>query len=978
MNAAGRGPKLIEVALPLAAINAEAAREKSIRHGHPSTLHLWWARRPLAAARAVIWSSLVDDPSADGYRDPYGNLLETVDAQEAERQRLFGILERLVKWENSNNAEVLAEARAEIDRAFPDGPPPILDPFAGGGAIPLEAQRLGLEALAGDLNPVAVLINKAMIEIPPRFADLPPVHPDLRDLKAPATAGGTAAKGNGDGLGIDDGRRWERAQGLAADVEAYGRWMRDEAERRIGHLYPDATGPDGEKLTPIAWIWARTVESPDPSWSGHVPLVASWTLSKRPGKPTVWIEPIIDRDSQTISYEIREGGEPSHERTVSGGKGVCIATGAAIPPAHIKSQSVQGRMSQQLMAVVAQGQRGGRTYCPPDPSDAAFAAHADPRWRPESPLPEQGLGFRVQPYGMDEWWMLFTLRQLSALTTFSDLLAEVAVKAVDEATSAGMAEDGVRLRDGGSGATAYADAIVTYLAFAADKCADYWSTICTWHNTGEKMRNTFGRQAIPMTWDFAEASPFSSSTGNWLGMVSWVVKAIAHFPGSTHRTNGGVRGRRHDADTAGPAPSGAWSESAVQRDARALVQGMSGAAVSTDPPYYDNVGYADISDFFYVWLRRNLADVWPDECSTLLTPKAQEMVADPGRHGGPAGAKEHFESGVSELMATLAAHANAEVPTTVYYAYKATESTDGETRSTGWDTFLQAVVDAGLQVNATWPMRTELANRPRGLGSAALASSIVLACRPRPDSAVMATRGEFIAALRTELPEAVRILQSGNIAPVDMAQSTIGPGIKVFSRYAKVVEADGSAMRVSAALSIINDVLGEVLDGEESELDRDTRFALTWFAEHQYEPGPSGDAESVAKAKNTSLEGLTESGIGEARAGKFRLYQRSELDPGWSPAEDDRFTIWEALQYLVAALERSESEAADLLHTLGGNGDRARQLAYLLYQKANDKAWAAEANAYNSLITAWPSLREGALAVATRATAPVEGQMFAQ
>ncbi len=952
MTGVGYGPKLIEVALPLAAINAEAAREKSIRHGHPSTLHLWWARRPLAAARAVIWSSLVDDPSAEGYRDPDGNLLPGAEAQEAERQRLFGILERLVKWENSNKAEVLAAARAEIDRAFPDGPPPILDPFAGGGAIPLEAQRLGLEALAGDLNPVAVLINKAMIEIPPRFVGLPPVHPDLRALKAPATAGGAAAKGNGDGLGIDDGRRWERAQGLAADVEAYGRWMRDEAERRIGHLYPDATGPDGEKLTPIAWIWARTVESPDPSWSGHVPLVASWTLSKKKGKPTVWIEPIIDRETQTISYEIREGGVPSYERTISGGKGVCIATGAAIPASYIKSEGVDGRMKQQMIAVVAKGKRS-REYCRPDQVAVTTPTGASPPWRPESPLPEHGLGFRVQPYGMDEWWKLFTQRQLSALTAFSDLLSEVENVVSRDARAAGFAKDDVRLRDGGGGATAYADAVLTYLALGIGRLADMCNSLCMWESSRTQVRHLFTRQAIPMLWDFAENNVFNDAGGDFRTSLGSIVRALERLPAARV-------GR------------------VAQRDARARIQEMPGAAVSTDPPYYDNVGYADISDFFYVWLRRNLADVWPNECSTLLTPKAQEMIADPGRHGGPAGAKEHFESGVSELMATLAAHANAEVPTTVYYAYKATESTDGEMRSTGWDTFLQAVVDAGLQVNATWPMRTELANRPRGLGSAALASSIVLACRQRPGSAVMATRGEFIAALRTELPEAVRILQSGNIAPVDMAQSTIGPGIKVFSRYAKVVEADGSAMRVSAALSIINDVLGEVLDGEEAELDRDTRFALTWFAEHQYEPGPSGDAESVAKAKNTSLEGLDESGIGEAHGGKFRLYKRDELEQPWSPAEDERFTIWEALQYLVAALERSESEAADLLHTLGGNGDRARQLAYLLYQKANDKGWAAEANAYNGLITAWPSLREGALAAAARMTAPVAGQMFAQ
>ena len=446
-------PKLIEVALPLAVINAEAAREKSIRHGHPSTLHLWWARRPLAAARAVIWASLVDDPSGDPSLSPA--------EQEAERQRLFRILERFVKWENSNNPDVLAEARAEIDRCFPDGPPPILDPFAGGGAIPLEAQRLGLTALAGDLNPVAVLINKAMIEIPPRFAGMPPVHPDI--AKTLTT--------------------WQRAQGLAADVETYGRWMRDKAQRRIGHLYPDTTSPDGEKLTPIAWIWARTVESPDPIWSGHVPLVVSWTLANKPGKPKVWIEPIIDRDAQTIRYAIREGGEPAYERTCSGGNGTCLATGAAIPASYIKAESCAGRMGQELIAVVAEGDRG-RRYCEPSPSDAATAAMAHPRWKPEVPLPDHGLGFRVQPYGFDEWWKLFTARQLVALTTFSDLLATVRDRVRADASAAGMAADTTPLRDGGNGTSAYADTIMTYLAFAVDKCADYWSTIAFWASQG--------------------------------------------------------------------------------------------------------------------------------------------------------------------------------------------------------------------------------------------------------------------------------------------------------------------------------------------------------------------------------------------------------------------------------------------------------------------------------------------------------------
>ncbi len=904
----GVRPKLIEVALPLAAINKAAAREKSIRHGHPSTLHLWWARRPLAATRAVIWASLVDDPSGDESLTP--------EEQEKERQRLFGILERLVVWKNSNNPDVLAEAKAEIDRCFPDGPPPILDPFAGGGAIPLEAQRLGLKALAGDLNPVAVLINKAMIEIPPRFAGMAPVHPSIEKTLT----------------------TWERAQGLAADVEAYGQWMRDEAQRRIGHLYPDATGSDGEKLTPIAWIWARTVISPDPSWSGHVPLVASWTLAKRPGKPKVWVEPIIDRETQTISYEIREGGEPTVDRTVIRGNGTCLATGSAIPKAYIKAEGSAGRLGQQLMAVVAEGP-SSRAYCTPSGHDVNGASCDIPEDIPTGTLTKNSRYMVPVLYGMDEWWKLFTPRQLATLTTFSDLLREVEERILADSAAVGLTDDGNRLREGGRGSVAYADAVMTYLAFAIDKFADLGNSLVRWEPVAQCPRQLFGRQVIPMVWDYAEANPFSSSSGSFGVCLGGTVKGLLSL--------GLVLGSEADVS---------------QRDAQARVQECSGAVVSTDPPYYDNVPYADISDFFYIWMRRNLFDVYPNELSTLATPKADELVANPVRAGSKERAEKHFESGMGEFMAQVAKYQPDDVPATIYYAYKATETKDGEIRTTGWDTFLQAVLDACLQINATWPMRTETAGRLRAHGSNALASSIVIACRPRSVSASLATRGEFIAALRNELPEAVRLLQSGNIAPVDMAQSTIGPGIKVFSRYARVVEADGSSMTVSVALRIINDVLGEILDGEEAELDADTRFALSWFAQHGYNSGPSGDADSVARAKNTSLTGIKQSGIGEAREGEFRLFERGELSPDWSPRDDPRLTVWEVLQYLVAALEKSESEAADLLHTLGGNGDRARQLAYVLYQKANDKGWTTEAGAYNALITAWPSLHTAAAA----------------
>ncbi len=598
------------------------------------------------------------------------------------------------------------------------------------------------------------------------------------------------------------------------------------------------------------------------------------------------------------------------------------------------------------MAVVAEGSRG-RVYCEPSPADfnacreaVKFSADA---WKPAGNLPPRGkgLGFTVQAYGYEEWWQLFTDRQLAALTTFSDLLDEVhgrvfrdaKKRVLEDAKTAGLADDEVRLREGGTGALAYADAVVTYLALVVDKCADYWSNLVIWNSVGEKLSHVFGRQTITMVWDFCEGNPFSSSSGNWMAMVNWVGKAVDRLP-----SLGVVE--------------------VFQQDARVRVRNSGRVVVSTDPPYYDNIGYAGISDFFYVWLRHNLGDVWPDECATLLTPKASELIADPSRHESKQDAKEYFESGMAEFMSEVASSQHPDVPATVYYAYKATEETkDGSVRSTGWDTFLQAIIDSGLQVTATWPLRTERQARLRSIGFNALASSIVLACRPRLSSAPLATRSEFIAALREELPDAIKVMQSGNIAPVDLPQSTIGPGIGVFSRYAKVVEVNGSSMPVSDALAVINEVLDDVLHGEESELDSDTRFALAWYAQCGFESGPFGHADSIARAKNTAVEGVVEAGIGESLGGKFRLFGRSELDTDWDPASDSRLTAWEALQHLAARLEQSESQAANLLRRLGGVGDRAHQLAYLLHKIASDKRWADEALAYNNLISVWTTLR---------------------
>ena len=913
--------KLIEVALPLTVISDAGAREKSIRHGHPSTLHLWWSRKPFTTARAVLWSSLVDDPSAHPDRFP------TEEDQKLERKRLFGILERLVVWRNSNDPEVLAEARAEIEKSCDGRLPNVLDPFCGGGTIPLEAQRLGLPSFGGDLNPVAVLVSKAMVEIPPRFAGLPPVNPDA---------------------GAESGlRTYDRAQGLAEDVRFYGQWMRDRAFERIGHLYPKAALPaeeGGGESTVIAWLWARTVQSSDPSWDGHVPLVSSWIVRRaKKNKPVAWVEPVVDRDTRSVGYRIREGGDPP-KGTLGRTAATCVATGAPISREYIKREALSGRLGASIIALVAEGRRG-RKYVDP----AVIPEPGRPEDAPSAKLSTNSQYMGVPLYGMDTTDSLFTDRQLLALSTFSNLIREVRPVVEEHARAAGLVDDGVRLRDGGSGAAAYADAVVTYLAFVIDRCADYWSSICSWHNSGEKIGHTFGRQAIPMVWDYAEANPFSGSSGNWLGQVTWVSKAVAMSPG----------GDPGDVS---------------QGEAAARLGEVNSPVVCTDPPYYDNVPYADISDFFYVWLRRNLFDVWPDELATLLTPKAEELVVNPHRAGSKQAAEQHFRGGMATVLDRIAASEHPDFPATIFYAFKQQETRAGGTASTGWETFLQGLVDAGLQVTATWPVRTELSSRLRAMKSVALASSVVIACRPRPPDAPAATLYEFRQALHTELSESVRLLQDQAVAPVDMAQSAIGPGMEVFSRYAGVIRADGTRLRVRDALVLINETLEGVLSEEEAEFDADTRWALTWYEQYGHEPGPSGEAVLLSQAKNTSVDGVVKAGIAESQAGKVWLRHWEVFDLDWIPAHDDRLTDWEVAQYLMVRLEHSESTAADLLRQVdGAAADRARRLVYLLYQAADRRGRTSDAIAYNSLVLAWFDIVRQAAADHRGAAMTLEG-----
>ena len=739
-----------------------------------------------------------------------------------------------------------------------------------------------------------------MVEIPPRFAGRPPVNPRSRAESGLKT--------------------WRGAQGLAEDIRYYGEWMRERAWEHIGHLYPQVDGK-----TVIAWLWARTVPSPDPSWRGHVPLLKSGILRKpKKGKPVVWVEPIVNRDAQTVSYEIREGGHPG-KGTMGRGGGVCVATGAPITFKYIREQGQRGLMGEECIGVAVEGDKGREYLRPTELPDFPESS-----WKPTGKMSGKA-AVNVSLYGMTEWGDLFTTRQLFALNTFSDVLQEVKKQILEEVMTIDWNDYGVRLRDGGSGVTGYVDALITYMSFVIDRCADRWNGLTRWDSLRETVVGLFGRQAIPMVWDYAETNPFSFSSGNWLGQVDWIRKAVDNLPAS------GL------GDVA-------------QRDVVARLKEVHQPTVCTDPPYYDNIQYADISDFHYTWIRRNLSKIWPDECATLATPKKEELVANQWRTGSRELAKEHFETGMSQVMTQMRRAQHSDYPATIFYAFKQQETKGEGVSSTGWETFLQSLVDAGLSVTATWPIRTEMSNRVIAMDTSALASSVVLSCRPRPDDAPLETQGGFMEALRSEMPEAVGLLQEQAIPPVDMAQSAIGPGMRIFSRYKRVVEANGDTMRVRSALVLINKVLGEILSAEETDLDDDSRFALTWYRQFGHEPGPFGKAETLALAMNISVAGAVEAGVAESKGGQVRLLTREELDPEWDPAEDRRLTIWELTQHLVARLEVSEVRAGELLARAGGLGDYARHLAYLLYEVANGAGRTEDAVAYNSLIVAWNSL----------------------
>lgn len=933
--------KLIEVAIPLEAINVASAHEKNVRHGHPSTLHLWWARRPLAACRAVLFAQLVDDPSSNPEQFP------THESQEVERRRLFDIIRDLVKWENASKDEVLDRARTEIRNSCAGVLPSVFDPFSGGGSIPFEAQRLGLSAHASDLNPVAVVISKAMIEIPPRFDGQPPVH--------------------------DGGKErgfYRHAEGLAEDIRYYGEWIREEAYRRIGHLYPKARLPpelgSAEGLV-IAWIWARTVATPNPAFAGaHVPLVNSFVLSSKKGAECI-VVPRVDDERRTYSFRIKSNGVTSQEiakadEGTKAGKAqdfLCLLSGTPIQREYIRAEGKLGRLGARLMAVVVEGSRG-RTYLPPAPemetvalSAAQFPIVAESRrsfLAGATPTRAMITGGVCSAYGLDQWGKLFTDRQLVALNTLADLVQEVRTVIERDARAAGRNLDEVALRDGGHGVSAYAEAVCVYLGLAVSRLADIQNSLCRWEPSKTQVRNLFGRQAIPMLWDYGENNLFAGAAGDYRTSLGSIVKVIERFT-----------------------PSG--DGVAISHDAQS-VSYPDTAVISTDPPYYDNIGYADLSDFFFCWLRRTLRPIFPDLFGVLATPKAEELVATTYRHGGKEQAEAFFLDGMRSAISRMASQSSSEFPATIYYAFKQREIEQEGITSTGWATFLQAIVDAGYAVVGTWPMRTEMAHRMVAVGTNALANSVVLVCRKRSIDAELVTRAEFVRALKRELPSAIADLQSANIAPADMPQSAIGPGMGVFSRYGAVLESDDHPMTVKAALQLINRELDEYLGGIQGEFDADTRFAITWFEQNGLNAGEYGTANSIATARGISVDSVRHAGIVESQASKVRILRRDELAAKWEPADDSHITIWECLQYLVRQHEADGVSpiTALLLQKIGARSESVKDLAYCLYDictsKRNDLK---EATAYNALIADWTELsRQAAVVIDTAVPTQLE------
>lgn len=910
--------KLIEAALPLPEINDASAYDKMPGIGpHPKGIHHWWARLPLPTARAILFASVVDDPEAHPEKWP------TEEDQNAERERLFDILRRMMGKKLHEAPEVYAEARAEMLKHCDGKLPAVFDPFSGGGSIPLEANRLGFEAHAGDLNPVAVLLNKCNLEIAPRWVNSPPINPNAR-------------------ANIAGSEGWRGNQGLSEDIRYYSSLIGRNAENAVLSHYPRAKisdGTRGEGTRVISWIWARTVASPNPAFRGkHVPLISSYWLSTQKGN-SAWLSPNVDGSTGEYRFSI-ETGTPDDRRAVGAGTKVgrggfkCLLSGDPIPFDYIRTEGKSGRIGFRLVAIVAEGKRG-RLYLPATEEHEEAAQASPPIDVPDTDLPDEALGFRIQNYGITKHWMMFSDRQLVGLSALCRETINVRDAILSDALKSGMPNEDAEL---------YAKHLSVFLSLCIDRCVDFNNSLCRWSASNQKVMNLFGRQAIPMVFDFAEANLFGSSVGSWNTCSEYVAKCV-------------------ETITAGQSRIG----TARQIDAATGSNGIDNLLVSTDPPYYDNIGYASLSDVFYVWTRKTLASIYPELFSTVLVPKIPELTAAPERFDGDKEkAKQHFESGFRSTFMALRESMAPSYPLTVYYAFKQEDEDAGDEEdnnavdlTTGWETLLEALVSSGFQITGTWPVRASQAWRMRSMGSNALASYIVLACRPRPDDAPQIASNQFRNELKRTLPAALRHLQQGNIAPVDFAQAAIGPGMAVYSRYSRILESSGRPMTVRTALGIINQTLSEVLSELEDDFDSDTRWAIAWFEQNGFGAGDYGDAELLSKAKVTAVSGLVQAGIVESKGGKVRLLSPAELSADWDPNTDKRLTVWEMTHHLLRLyhFDKAGDEAtAALLRKLGNQGEVARELAYRLHNISERKKWSQEAQGYNALVLGWPEI----------------------
>jgi putative DNA methylase len=910
--------KLIEVALPLPEINDASAYDKMPGIGpHPKGIHHWWARLPLPTARAVLFASVVTDPSDDPkWKD------RSEKEQIQERERLFDILRRMMQKRLHQHPEVYAEAQAEMRKHCNGKLPTVFDPFAGGGSIPLEANRLGFEAHAGDLNPVAVLLNKCNLEIAPRWAGHPPVNPSSR-----AKIGG--------------GKGWTGTQGLAEDVRYYGNIIRERAIAKIGHLYPKVTLPGengGGEADVIAWFWARTVASDNAAARGkHVPLISTYWLSSKKGK-LAWLEPIVDKEAGTYRFEVRTG-IPSNRNIIAAGtklgrgaKFKCLLTGEPISDAHVKKEAKAKRLCLVPIAIVADGKKG-RIYLPITDKNIPIVPNSNNLWSPEGEIPQRLTGGTCYGYGLTSWGDIFTSRQALAMVTLLDLINEIKEVVRQDISKTKMPSEEEET---------YCTAITTFLSLSLDRCADFNNALCRWKPSGEQSMQLFARQAIPMVWDFVEPNILGKKAVCWATAFDIEAGAIETIIVDGEKTG-----------------------TSRQIDAATGANGLVNLLVSTDPPYYDNIGYAALSDFFYVWLRKAIGGHYPDIFGTMLVPKMPELTASPERfEGDKIKAKEHFENGFRQSFTALRKKMNPHFPLTVYYAFKQDDEKSGQANgsvdlTTGWETMLEALITSGFRITATWPVRASQKWRMVAMGTNALASYIVLACRPRPEDAPQCGRRDFLNELKQALPAALNHLQQGNILPVDFAQAAIGPGMAVYSKYSRILESDGQSMTVRTALGLINQMQTEVLRELEDEFDNDTRWALAWFEQRGFSEGEFGEAELLSKAKVTSLAGLKQAGIVISQGGNVRLRRPEELSANWNPASDNRLTIWEMTHHLIRVYHaelKGEQATADLLSRFGSVGETAKDLAYRLYDICDKKKFSQDAQGYNSLVSAWPEI----------------------